>query len=261
MCKGGLLGSLACAVWLIPVAGAMAGCSRAPKEPQDLLVFAAASLAGALGDIEDAFEESGSAGVTISYGGSQMLAQQIASGAPADVIISAGGPPVDFLDRKGMLEPERADILANRLVVVVRSSAVLQIDSLQQLRAPEMRRIAIAEPALAPAGRYARESLERLGLWDALQPKMVFGADVRATLAYVESGNADAALVYATDARAARSIRVLDIVPQDSYSGVVYPAAVVKGRPSKTAALTFLDFLRSPTSREIFRVYGFEPVQ
>ena len=259
--KSSLLGSLACAVWLILVAGAIAGCSRAPKEPQELLVFAAASLAGALGDIEDAFEGRGSESVSFSYGGSQMLAQQIASGAPADVIISAGRPPVDFLDRKGLLEPERADILANRLVVVIRSQAVLQVDSLQELRAPVIRRIAIAEPTLAPAGRYARESLEHSGLWDALQPKMVFGADVRATLAYVESGNAEAALVYATDARAARNVRVLDIVPEDSYSGVVYPAAVVKGRPLKTAAVTFLGFLRSPAAQEIFRMYGFEPVQ
>jgi molybdate transport system substrate-binding protein len=209
-------------------------------------------------EIEEAFETRSGVEVAVSYGASQMLAQQIARGAPADMFISAGESPVEFLSGRGLLEPAVTNLLTNRLVLVVRPAVASDITSMDLLNAPVVERVAIADPELAPAGRYARDSLTRLGLWDGLQRKLVFGPDVRATLAYVESGNADAALVYATDARAGRNIEVLDVVPADSYPRIVYPVAVVRMEEQRAATIEFLDFLRSAAARAIFVKHGFE---
>ena len=245
-------------IWTAVLLGSLAGCSSGGEHPEELLVFAAASLAEAMEEIEEAFEGRGGVNVAVSYGGSQMLAQQIASGAPADIFISAGESPVRFLAEKGLIEPAVTYLLTNRLVIAVRPAVATQVTSMDLLNAPVVERIAIADPELAPAGRYARESLTRLGLWDGLQRKLVFGPDIRATLAYVESGNADAALVYATDARAGRNIEVLDIVPAESYSRIVYPVAVVRTAEQRAVAEEFLDYLRSAAAREIFVKHGFE---
>ena len=229
--------------------------------PDELLVFAAASLADAMGEIEDAFEKRTATGVAVSYGASQALAQQIAGGAPADLFVSAGEFPFDFLAERGLLQPPAVHLLTTRLVVAVRSPSETELVSMEQLTTPQVGRIAIAAPDLAPAGRYARDSLMSLGLWDQLRTKLVFGPDVRATIAYVESGNADAAIVYATDATAAPTITSFDIVPPGSHSPIVYPASIVQRTKNASVAKDFLDFLRGPEARQIFREYGFEPIE
>ena len=232
-------------------------CSEQPRGRVELLVFAATSLTDALEEIGLAFEEEGQVQVFFNYGGSQHLAQQIASGAPADLFIAAGEPPMAFLAKEGFIEGEPVNILSNKLVVVARSGGV-QLDSLAQLQSPAVQRVAIAAPDLAPAGWYARSSLKRLGLWDGLQGKLVMGADVRVTLAYVEAGNVDVGLVYQTDAMIATGLEVLDIVPPDSYPPVVYPAAVVQGADESSEARRFLGFLQSDRAIAIFRKHGFQ---
>ena len=248
------------AVWAVALVGVV-GCSSPRDGNEEILVFAAASLGHALGEIEAAYESGGRWRVAVSYGASQTLAQQIASGAPADMFVSAGEFPVRFLDEDGLLDTVRVDLLTNKLVVAVRSASGIRLASVEELGAPRVRRVAVADPKLAPAGRYARDSLVELGLWDGLQPKLVFGQDVRATLAFVESGNVDAALVYATDAMAATTVEALDIVPADSYPRIVYPVALVKGSRQKDGASDFLDFLRSSEALQTFAKYGFEPAQ
>ena len=247
-------------ILLAAVVAIVVACSASPDHPEPLLVFAAASLADAMEEIEEAFEAQDGPRLAVSYGGSQMLAQQIASGAPADIFISAGEAPASFLDERALSEPTRAVLLTNTLVVAVRDDGP-SIASVQGLGSPSVANIAVADPDLAPAGRYARSSLTSLGLWAGLEPKMVFGPDVRATLAYVESGNADAALVYATDAKVGRNIRVLDIVPPDSYEPIVYPALIVRASELKPEAMKLLEFLRGSQADEIFREYGFEPAE
>ena len=248
-------------IWTVALLGALAGCSSGGEYPEELLVFSAVSLANAMDEIEETFEARSGVKVAVSYGGSQILAQQIARGAPADMFISAGESPIRFLAERGLLEPAVADLLTNRLVLVVRPAVASDVTSMDLLNAPVVERIGLADPELAPAGRYARESLTRLGLWDGLQRKLVFGPDVRATLAYVESGNADVALVYVTDARAGRNIEVLDIVPADSYPRIVYPVAVVRRKEQRAVTFEFLDFLRSAAAREIFVKHGFEAAE
>ena len=257
----GVARAMGLAIWAIAPAGGLAACVQPRSEAQELLVFAAASLGNALGEIEEIYEERSQTDVLVSYGASQMLAQQIASGAPADVFISAGEFPVEFLTRREMLDSAVSELLTTNLVVAIRTAGGPQVTSMEQLAGPGVGRIAVADPEVAPAGRYARESLVSLGIWDDVQTKLVFGSDVRATLAYVESGNADVGIVYGTDARAAPTVTGLDIVPSDSHSPIRYPAAVVKKSRNKETAAEFLDFLRSSAAREVFRKHGFEPVE
>ncbi len=239
--------------------GIMAGCSSRADD-SEILVFAAASLVDALKEIEREFEAQSDTSVAFSYGGSQTLAQQIAGGAPADLFIAAGEFPIEFLDEKELLDQDAVNLLSNKLVVVTRAENVL-IDSMEQLTEDMVERVAIADPNLAPAGRYARESLTRLGLWDEIQKKLVTGVNVRATLAYVESGNVDVALVYQTDAAVAGDLQVLDIMPPESHSPIVYPAAVVQRSEYKANAREFLEFLRSQTAKLVFLKHGFLPLE
>ena len=223
-------------------------------------MFAAASLADALERIGADFEAESGTKVAFSFGGSQTLAQQVAGGAPADLIIAAGENPVQFLVERKLVRSEPINLLTNRLVLAVRQDAH-RPDKLQELTGPAFSSIAIADPDLAPAGTYGRQALVELGLWDQIKDKLVFGPDVRSTLAYVESGNADAALVYETDARASNRVDVLDIVPTDSYSPIVYPAALVHQAPNESKAKLFLEFLEGPEARKIFQNLGFQPTQ
>ena len=232
-------------------------CGRSNDSP--VLVFAAASLVNAMPEIEQGFESAHSGSLSISFGGSQALAQQIRRGAPADVFISAGTFQASELAEEGLVDGGEVQVLLNRLVLLVRPGA--EVRSMQDLAGASVNKIAIADPALAPAGRYAHESLAALGLWEPVQNRLIEGVDVRATMAYVESGNVDAAIVYKTDAAVAEDTLVLDIVPPDSYSPVVYTAVLLKrpGRPHK--AQDFIDFLTSDTAAEVFEKFGFEPIE
>ena len=238
----------------------VAGCASG-NDNGTVLVFAAASLTDALEEVGEAYEKSGDGRVEFSVGGSQMLAQQIASGAPGDMLISAGRSPVDFLAKRGRIATAGVALLSNRLVVVRRTDAGADLLSIDELASPAIKSVAIANPALAPAGAYAEEALVNLGLWELLEEKMVIGADVRATLAYVESGNADVALVYETDARLARNVELFDIVPADSHTPVTYPAVVIEGSDHEDSARKFLAFLKGDEASRIFRAHGFVPVE
>ena len=235
-------------------------CSPSDSEPKEILVFAAASLAVAMEEIGAEFEAVSNATVTFSFSGSQTLAQQVAGGAPADIIVAAGELPMQFLVERNLVRLEPVDLLTNKLVVVVQKGAD-RPNSLQDLVGADFPSVAIADPNLAPAGNYAREALKELGLWTPIEKKLVFGPNVSATLAYVESGNADAALVYETDARASGSVEILDIVPSASYSPIIYPAALVHNAPNESDARLFLEFLKDQKASKIFLELGFHPAQ
>ena len=241
----------------LAAAAAIVGCSPG-SEPERLLVFAATSLINAIEEIRPAFQEKEGIELAVSYGGSQMLAQQIVQGAPADLFISAGEGPVELLAGRDLTDGGARSLLSNDLVVVSRMAGT-PLESIEDLASGLVGRVAIADPDLAPAGAYARESLVNLGLWESLADKLVLSANVRVALAYVEAGNADAALVYRTDAMASKGLRVLDIVPADTYSTVVYPAVLIRGSGGRERAELFLDHLQTPSVREVFALYGFLP--
>jgi molybdate transport system substrate-binding protein len=228
-------------------------------DSEELLIFAATSLTNALTEIEADYEEATGVEARISYGGSQALARQIESGAPADVFISAGAGPVTGLQDSGLVaEGSARSLLVNRLVLVARADS-REPASLSDLTRSDYSRIGLADPDLAPAGAYAREALSHEGVWEAIQAKVVFGADVRVTLTYVETGNVDVALVYATDAKTAPDLSLFDIVPDGNYTLIVYPAVAVSESPKLNLAKEFIEYLRSPASVATFRRNGFEP--
>ena len=225
-----------------------------------MLVFAASSLTDSMEQLAEAYEERTGMRVDLSFGASNRLAQQVLRGAPADVLVTAGVQPVEGLEDEGLVvEGSLRPLLTNRLVVVVRASDQDKVSSLQEL-ADTGGGLAIADPALAPAGRYAREALAYLGLWDGLQSRLVFGANVRATLGYVESGNVEAALVYRTDVGVSGGVRVVETVAEEAHAPIVYPGVVLEASDKEEQAIDFIEFLDGQEASKVFRAMGFEPV-
>jgi len=222
---------------------------------REILVFAAASLTDALQEIGAAFEKEAGVHVVCSFAGSNDLARQIRAGAPADVFVSANTERMDELVAGGLVRPaDRFDLLSNALVVVVSASSSLSVHGAGDLL--HARALALGDPEAVPAGIYARLWLERVGWWDRLRDRVVPTLDVRAALAAVDSGAADAGIVYRTDAAMARHARVAFEVPRGEAPRIVYPAAVLAS--ASPDARRFLEHLRSPVSRAVFERLGFE---
>jgi len=218
-------------------------------------VFAAASLNDSLGEVIDLFEASHT-GVRVvpQFGASNDLARQILAGAPAHLFFSADERQMDRVAAGGGIEEGwRQDLLSNQLVIVEGRTAVSRIRGPRDLERVE--RIALGDPEAVPAGVYARQYLEKLGLWERLASRVVPTLDVRAALAAVASGNVEAGFVYRTDASLERRVRVAFEVPRDEGPRIVYPLALVRGGSEDARAL--YRFLASPVARAVFERYGF----
>lgn len=243
---------------LLAILSGCAGPSR--TETTELTVSVAASLQNAMRDLAPVFEQTRpQTKLSFNFGGSGTLAQQIEQGAPADVFLAAAPKPMDELAAKGLLlDGTRLDLLRNEVVLIApKDSAGLA--SFDGLRAPAVKLIALGEPASVPAGDYGRQVLSALHLWDAVQGKLVLAKDVRQVLTYVETGEADAGIVYATDAQESPKVRVAAIAPADSHAPVIYPVAVLRDSRNAAAARTFAAFLAGRQAREIFIRHGFTP--
>jgi molybdate transport system substrate-binding protein len=194
----------------------------------------------------------------LTLGPSNFLARQIDEGASADIFFSADTAQMDFLDKRGRLEPNsRKNLLSNQLVMIVRSDSPVAIASAKDLLKPEVKKIAVADPAAVPAGVYASKYLADEGLWDKLRPKVVPVLDVRAVLASVESANVEAGFVYKTDAAISKMVKVAFAVPLDKGPRITYPIAIIKDSHIKKAARDFMNYALSPTGKALFKKYGF----
>ncbi len=234
------------------------GCRTEKQKPIELSVFAAISLSDALAEIGAAFTAENGVKVFYNVAASTTLQRQIEKGAPADVFISASPRQVIALKARGLLEAgSRRNLLTNRLVIVSDETERISVDTPADLAVPEISRIAIGHPSIVPAGAYAKEALTHFGLWETLQSKLIFGADVRATLAYVTSGNVDIAIVYKTDTTLSDAIKVLYQMPAEAHTPVIYPAVVMKNSPQKQEARRFIAYLQSAERSEIFEKHGF----
>jgi len=234
------------------------GCSR-PKAPA-LTVAVAASLQDAMGQLGPVFEQL-HPGVSLrfDFGGSGMLAQQIERGAPVDVFLAAASKPMDQLAAQGLvLDDTRRDLLRNQIVLIAPAGSTL--NSFGGLAASSIKLIALGEPGSVPAGDYGRQTLESLGLWRAIQVKLVLAKDVRQVLTYVGTGNADAGIVYATDVGQSLAVRIAAIAPETSHAPVTYPVAVLKDSRNPSAARAFVTFLQGPQAGAAFRRLGFTTV-
>lgn len=229
-----------------------------PARAEDVLVFAAASLAGPLDAIAETFERETGHSVTISYGGSSTLARQIEAGAPADVVLLASEDWMDHLERRGALLPgNRHTLLSNRLVLI--GNAREPDGTLQDLQLGPNDRLALALTEAVPAGIYARAALENLGQWEALRPHIVETDNVRAALQLVALSAARFGIVYATDAVQEPRVRVLQQIPEALHPPIRYPVAVTaSGGP---VAEVFAGALASLTARNAFTDAGFGLVE
>jgi molybdate transport system substrate-binding protein len=226
-----------------------------------LNVSAAASLTDALTGVNAAYVAA-HPGVTIvpNFASSGTCQQQIEQGVPCDVFLSAARLQMDNLENRGLLlAGSRIDLLNNRLVLIVPSASTLGITGFVDLASAAVKRIAIGDPASVPAGSYARDTLESLGLYDTLQSKLVMAANVRQALAYVETGDADAGMVFSTDALVSSRVKVVASAPDKINSLIAYPVAITKSSKNADAALEYIDFLRSASAMAIFEEYGFSP--
>jgi molybdate transport system substrate-binding protein len=224
-----------------------------------LTVSAAISLSEALEAVAAAYRVAGGTPVVFNFGGSNALARQIVNGAPVDVFISADEAQMEVVEKADLVRAgTRVPVVANRLVLVVDSRS--RVKAVTDLGVAEIRRIAIGDPVAVPAGVYARQYLERINEWTRLQPKMVPVANVRAALTAVQNGSADAAFVYATDARIAPALRVVATITGPQAPRIVYPGAVVRTSRHPQAAAKFLEFLRTPPALAILEKHGFTPV-
>lgn len=227
----------------------------------DTLVFAAASLKTALDRVASEFEAKTGARVIVSYGGSSALAKQIEQGAPADIFISADLDWMDYVAGKKLIREEtRRDLLGNALVLIAPADSSLSIrigPGFPLADALGRGYLAVADTAAVPAGKYARASLENLGVWDSVKNKLAQAENVRTALALVARGEAPLGIVYRTDATAEPKVRIVDSFPADSHPPIVYPVAQTASSVSPDAG-AFLEFLRSGEAREAFEAQGFE---
>lgn len=236
----------------------LAALSSVPGRAAELNVSAAASLTDALREISTTYEKQGGDKIVLNLGASSTLARQIQEGAPADLFLSADEEKMNGLETRKLLLPgTRKSVLSNTLVIVVPEDSSLKITGPKDLAGPSIRALALAEPQTVPAGIYAKEYLRKLGLWSKVIDRVVPTENVRAALAAVESGNADAGIVYKTDARIAKRVRVAWEIPRAEGPVISYPFAVLAGSARPDAARKFLAYLESPAALAVFRKHGF----
>lgn len=226
---------------------------------RELIVSAAASLTNAFQAVKPVFEEANPGiRLILNFAASGALLQQIDQGAPVDVFAPADQETLDRAEQKGLVqEGTRADFARNALVLVVPGGVESTVSAVADLRREVVRRIAVGDPGYVPAGRYAKQALESVSLWNVLRPKLILANSVRQVLDYVSRGEVDAGFVYSTDARLRRDrVRVLETVA--GHTPILYPVAVVRASSNREAAERFISFLQTPKSRAILADFGFQ---
>ena len=219
---------------------------------------AAVSLTDVLSDAGKRWAAAGHPPIEFNFAASNVLARQILEGAPVDVFISADEAQMDRVVSGGAAAAAaRVTLFTNQLVIVVPAGPVLPGTPPESLADNAVKRVAIGDPQGVPAGVYAKTWLEHIGLWRRLEPKVVPSASVRAALVAVEAANADAGIVYRTDARGDAKVTIAYEVPIADAPAIVYPGAVLTHAPHRDAARAFVAFLQSAASREAFAASGF----
>ncbi|MBB3175045.1 molybdate transport system substrate-binding protein [Endobacter medicaginis] len=243
---------------------AMVGLLAAVPGARAQTVLAAASLTDALNRLGHDWVAQGHPAPTLVYGSSGALARQIAQGAPADIFISADVKWADSLDHDNHLVPgSRTAPLGNALVLIASGAATTQLQPDITAETPIAQmlgsgRLAIGQPQGVPAGIYAKQALTALHQWDSLADHLAPAADVRSVLREVSTKEAPLGIVYATDAKAAKDVRVVGTFPEASHDPIIYPFALVRhDGTDPAAARALLAFLTGPHARDVYRSYGF----
>ncbi len=230
--------------------------SAAPSSSKELIVSAAADLQPAFTEIGAAFEKETGTHVLFNFGSTGQLAQQIGQGAPVDLFAAADRSYVNNLAAQGMILSDTVQLYARgRITLWTRADSAVQLQSLTDLTRSDVRRIAIANPEHAPYGVAAREALQRAGVWDTVQPKLVFGENVAQTKQYAETGNVDAAIISLSLSVGFPGRWVL--IPQELHNPLDQALGIIKGAKNEQSARSFVTFVGSPAGRAVMVKYGF----
>jgi molybdate transport system substrate-binding protein len=246
-----ILASLALAVGL----GAAFSAAAAPEQ---ITVFAAASLKNSLDEVDAAYTKRTGAMIHASYAASSVLSRQISQGAPADVFISADSDWMDALAKQDQIKPaSRRDLLTNHLALIAGASSDIKLKvgrGMLLAKALGDGKLAMAG-ADVPAGRYGKQALTALGVWPEVEGKAVYGESVRAALTFVDRGEAPLGIVYDTDAKIDPGVKIVGLFPETSHPPIRYPIALTKA--AQAPAEAYVRFLEGPEAAAIFRKYGF----
>lgn len=245
--------AIALILTLLSVTDANAG------DDKEIMVSAASDLTRAFKEMGEMYEKETGYKVLFNFGSSGILAQQIEGGAPVDLFASASRSYIDKLDKKGLVIPEtkRAYAVGRIALAVPKGSA--KLDSLKELLRPEIKKIAIANPAHAPYGMAAKEAMEKAGIWDKVKDRIVYGENIRQTMQYVETGNVDAAIVALALCIGSDINYVL--IPQELHLPIEQSMAVIKGSRNEKAAGGLADYISGPKGRAIMERYGFKSTE
>jgi molybdate transport system substrate-binding protein len=249
-------------VWYVALAAALliGPMVDAAEPPHELLVFAASSLTDALNEIGPAYERDQGQSVKLSYAASSALARQIESGAHADVFFSADTDWMDYLQKAKLIDTStRRNIVGNTLVLIAPADSATRLKitpgfALAAALGPDGH-LSTGDPDSVPVGRYAKAALTSLGVWDSVSARIVRADNVRTALQFVARGEAPLGIVYETDARVEKKVRVVDVFPATSHPPIIYPAAATA--QGTTDGARFVHYLEGAAAQAIFHKYGF----
>ena len=248
-----------CIRGLLAVCIATVGC-QSKRVPDEIVVGAATSMRHVFPKLIAEYEKNHAPGkVVATYGASGDVARQVQAGAGMDVVVFAGKAPLDKLVESGHVDKSSLRLVGtNELVLVgAERGPKLTFATLDSLATNE--RLAIGDPKTVPVGQYAREALERLSVWDKLQSRVVFGANVAAVLAYLEQGEVAAAIVYRTEIQNIKGVTVLDVAKGSWAPRPEIWAGVVVQSHNRQTAQEYTNFLTSTDGQRIFAAFGFGP--
>jgi len=229
-----------------------------PAEPVELFISAAASLTDVMQAIAEQYKSiAPNVNITFTFDSSGTLQQQIEQGAPSDIFISAAQRQMNALADQNLINAAtRLDLLINKVVLIVPGSSDLELASFEDVTTDKVSMVAIGGESV-PVGQYTQEIYEFLGTWDQVMAKANLGENVRAVLAWVESGDVDCGIVYATDAASTPNVKIVAEAPEGSHAPVIYPAAVLAESQQQEAAAAFLAYLATPDAVAAFQNAGF----
>ena len=235
--------------------------SSATAQDKSLTVFAAASMKNALDDVDTAYTAKTGVRIVASYAASSALAKQIEQGAPADIFVSADTDWMDYATaKKNINEPTRVNLLGNSIVLIAPKDSKIDTVTIgagfDLAKLAGDGKIATGDVKAVPVGKYAKAALEKLGAWQAAEPKFAMADSVRAALTLVARGEAALGIVYSTDAKVEPGVKSVGTFPADSHPPIIYPVAATT--TAKAEAADYLAFLRSSAAKTIFEKYGFK---
>lgn len=233
------------------------GCNKT-NEKKEITISIASSLVESMNEIKFLYEKENDLIININSGSSGSLKKQISNGAKADMFFSANESYIDELVNEGLINKE--DVIkpiGNSLVLVKNNSSSGNINELKDLNSENIK-IAIGEVGTVPAGQYAKETLENVGIWNDVKENLIYTKDVEAVKKYVETGDVDYGFIYKSDSTTLKNSSIVLEIPNDMHKEIVYSMAMINTSEYKEETKDLIDFINSKKGKEIFDRYGFK---